>query len=122
MGEIRTIPVSQVTESIKEMCIQANYFLSEDMEACFQSAVERETSELGCRVLRQLQENLKIAGEDQIPICQDTGMAVVFLEVGQDVHFVDGDRSERGHPSGLSGGIPEKIRGEGSADPGEYQG
>ena len=120
MGEIRTIPVSQVTESIKEMCIQANYFLSEDMEACFQSAVERETSELGCRVLRQLQENLKIAGEDQIPICQDTGMAVVFLEVGQDVHFVDG--SERGHPSGLSGGIPEKIRGEGSADPGEYQG
>lgn len=91
MGEIRTIPVGQLTESIKEMCIQANYFLSEDMETCFQSAVERETSELGGRVLRQLQENLKIAGEDQIPICQDTGMAVVFLEVGQDVHFVDGD-------------------------------
>ena len=94
MGEIRTIPVSQVTESIKEMCIQANYFLSEDMEACFQSAVERETSELGCRVLRQLQENLKIAGEDQIPICQDTGMAVIFMEIGQDVHFVGGDFEE----------------------------
>lgn len=91
MGEIRTISVSQLTESIKEMCIQANYFLSEDMETCFQNAVKRETSDLGCRVLRQLQENLKIAGEDQIPICQDTGMAVVFLEVGQDVHFVDGD-------------------------------
>ena len=106
MGEIRTIPVSQVTESIKEMCIQANYFLSEDMEACFQSAVERETSELGCRVLRQLQENLKIAGEDQIPICQDTGMAVVFLEVGQDVHFVDGDL-ERAVNEGIRQGYQE---------------
>ena len=94
MGEIRTIPVSRLTESIKEMCIQANYFLSEDMEECFQNAVKTETSQLGCRVLEQLQENLKIAGEDQIPICQDTGMAVVFLEVGQDVHFEGGDVEE----------------------------
>ena len=87
MGEIRTIPVSALTENIREMCIEANHFLSKDMDACFQAAVEKEESPLGKRVLNQLQENLKIAGEDMIPICQDTGMAVVFLEIGRDVHF-----------------------------------
>lgn len=90
MGEIRNIPVGELTDQIREMCIEANHFLSEDMDTCFQAAVEKEQSPLGKRVLNQLQENLKIAGEDMIPICQDTGMAVVFLEVGQDVHFVDG--------------------------------
>ena len=91
MGEIRTIPVSALTENIREMCIEANHFLSKDMDACFQAAVEKEESPLGKRVLNQLQENLKIAGEDMIPICQDTGMAVVFLEIGRDVHFEGGE-------------------------------
>ncbi|HKM34264.1 MAG TPA: fumarate hydratase [Lachnospiraceae bacterium] len=87
---MRTIDVSDITHNIKEMCIEANHFLSEDMKEVMQQAVTREKSQLGCQILNQLQENLKIAGEDMIPICQDTGMAVIFMEVGQDVHFVGG--------------------------------
>ncbi len=88
---LREIPVDRVTEKIKDMCIEANYFLSKDMKAAVQTAADMERSELGQRVMSQLVENLYIAGEEMIPICQDTGMAVIFLEVGQDVHFVDGD-------------------------------
>ena len=91
---MRTIDVSVVTENIKEMCIEANHFLSEDMKCALQSAVETEKAPLGKQILEQLQENMKIAGEDMIPICQDTGMAVVFMEIGQDVHFVGGDLEE----------------------------
>lgn len=87
---MRTIDVSDITQNIKEMCIEANHFLSEDMKDAMQQAVARERSQLGCQILSQLQENLKIAGEDMIPICQDTGMAVIFMEIGQDVHFVGG--------------------------------
>lgn len=83
--------MDKVTEAVREMCINANYFLSPDMRKKLKEAAEQEESPLGKQILCQLQENLQIAGEDQIPICQDTGMAVVFLEVGQDVHFVDGD-------------------------------
>lgn len=84
---IRTVQTEEVTKVIKEMCIEANHFLSKDMSKCMKKAVEEETSELGKKILNQLQENLKIAGEEMIPICQDTGMAVFFIEVGQDVHF-----------------------------------
>lgn len=87
---MRTINVDKVTEAIKEMCISANYFLSSDMEKKMKEAREKEESPLGKQILSQLLENLEIAGTDQIPICQDTGMAVVFLEVGQDVHFEGG--------------------------------
>ncbi len=87
---MRTIQVQQITEQIKEMCIQVNHYLSEDMKEALQNAQAGEKSPLGCQILSQLQENLKIAGEDMIPICQDTGMAVVFLKVGQDVHFEGG--------------------------------
>ena len=87
---MRTINVDKVTEAIKEMCISANYFLSSDMETKMKEAREKEESPLGKQILSQLLENLEIAGTDQIPICQDTGMAVVFLEVGQDVHFEGG--------------------------------
>lgn len=87
---MRTIQVQQITEQIKEMCIQVNHYLSEDMKEALQNAQVGEKSPLGCQILSQLQENLKIAGEDMIPICQDTGMAVVFLKVGQDVHFEGG--------------------------------
>lgn len=87
---MRTIQVQEITENIKEMCIEANHFLSEDMKGVFEKAVKSEKSPLGCQVLGQLKENLKIAGEDMIPICQDTGMAVIFLKVGQEVHFEGG--------------------------------
>ncbi|MCI5856848.1 MAG: fumarate hydratase [Agathobacter sp.] len=84
---IREINTDVITENIKEICIEANHFLSEDMDAALKKATAEETSELGKKILNQLQENLKIAGEEMIPICQDTGMAVFFVEVGQDVHF-----------------------------------
>lgn len=87
---MRTIRTELITKAIKEMCIEANHFLSDDMKACLDQAVEKEESPLGKQILNQLQENLEIAGRDMIPICQDTGMAVVFLEVGQDVHFEGG--------------------------------
>ncbi len=90
MGDMRTIQTAVIAEQIKEMCIEANHFLSGDMKACLERAAEEEKAPLGKQILGQLKENLQIAGEDMIPICQDTGMAVVFLEIGQDVHFEGG--------------------------------
>lgn len=87
---IRTISVDKITENIKEMCIEANHFLSPDMDTVMKEAVDKEESPLGRQILTQLQENLKIAGDDMIPICQDTGMAVIFMEIGQDVHLEGG--------------------------------
>lgn len=91
---MRTVNVDKVTEAVREMCINANYFLSSDMQKKLKEAAEQEESPLGKQILCQLQENLQIAGEDQIPICQDTGMAVIFLEIGQEVHFEGGDLTE----------------------------
>lgn len=88
---MREVNVSIITDNIKEMCIEANHFLTDDMKNVFEKAVKNEKSALGKQVLGQLEENLKIAGEDMIPICQDTGMAVVFINVGQDVHLTGGD-------------------------------
>ena len=87
---MRTIQVSEVTQNIKEMCIEANHFLTKDMKNALEDACEKEEAPLGKQILCQLQENLNIAGEDMIPICQDTGMAVIFMEVGQEVHFEGG--------------------------------
>lgn len=87
---IRTVQTNDIVENIKEMCIEANYFLSDDMCETMRLAKEQEKSPLGKQILGQLQENLSIAAEDMIPICQDTGMAVVFLEIGQDVHLEGG--------------------------------
>ena len=87
---IREINVKTVTETVKEMCIRANYYLSPDMDDAMKKAVETEKSQLGKKILNQLQENLQIADKEMIPICQDTGMAVIFLEIGQDVHFTGG--------------------------------
>ena len=84
---IRTVQTEIITETIKKMCIEANYSLSSDMVKAMRKAEEKEESVLGKQILAQLQDNLEIAASDMIPICQDTGMAVVFLEVGQDVHF-----------------------------------
>lgn len=85
---MREVHSEEITKNIKEMCIEANHFLSPDMKKVFDNARKNEKSPLGCQILEQLDENLKIAGEDMIPICQDTGMAVVFIEIGQDVHIV----------------------------------
>ena len=91
---MRSVNLEVITRNIKEMCIQANHFLSEDMDIAMKNAVETEEAPLGKQILTQLQENLKIAGEDMIPICQDTGMAVVFIEVGQEVHFEGGSLTD----------------------------
>lgn len=91
---MRAIDVKVLTENIKEMCIEANYFLSSDMKDAMQQANLTEKNELGKQVLNQLQDNLIIAAEDKIPICQDTGMAVIFLEIGQEVHFIEGNLEE----------------------------
>ena len=94
---MRSVQVGEITKNIKEMCIEANYFLSPDMKKVFDESVKKEESPLGKQILHQLEENLEIAGKDQIPICQDTGMAVVFIKAGQEVHFEGGSLSEAIH-------------------------
>lgn len=91
---MKIIDVKQVTEQVRDMCIEANHYLTPDMDHAMQNAQTIEKSNLGCQILKQLQENLKIAGEDMIPICQDTGMAIIFMEIGQDVHFEGGNLEE----------------------------
>ncbi len=88
---MRTINVEKVTETVKEMCIEATHFLSPDMEKALNNSYENEQSPLGKQIIGQLKENLSIAGEDMIPICQDTGMAIIFMKIGQDVHFEGGN-------------------------------
>ncbi len=87
---MRKIEVEKVVSAVREMCMEANYFLSEDMKKALGEAAEREKSPLGCQILGQLKENLQIAGSQRIPICQDTGMAVVFVELGQEAEIVGG--------------------------------
>lgn len=87
---MRTVLVSEITACLRDMCIEANHFLTEDMKCALDNAKNTEESPLGKQIIGQLQDNLKIAGEDMIPICQDTGMAVVFAEIGQDVHLEGG--------------------------------
>ncbi len=84
---IRTVSTSDIIENVKEMCIEANHYLSKDMDEALKKAVDKEKAPLGKKILNQLQENLEIADKEMIPICQDTGMAVIFMEIGQDVHF-----------------------------------
>ena len=91
---MRNISVHEITKNIKEMCIEANHFLSSDMKQVFEEAVKKEEAPLGKQILDQLEENLKIAGEDMIPICQDTGMAVIFIKIGQEVHFEEGNLTD----------------------------
>ncbi|MFW6680181.1 fumarate hydratase [Lacrimispora sp. AGF001] len=98
---IRTIRAEEITENIKDMCIEANHILSKDMEEVFLQLAKKEKSTLGKQILCQLKENLEIAREDFIPICQDTGMAVIFLKIGQDVH-IEG--------AGLSDAVNQGVR------------
>lgn len=88
---MRTVQVTDVTDAIQEMCIEANYQLSTDMRRVFETARQNEKAPLGRQILDQLAQNLEIAAKDGIPICQDTGMAVIFMEIGQEVHFEGGD-------------------------------
>lgn len=88
---MRELDVKVITENIKEMCIEATHFLTEDMKNVLDDSVTKEESPLGKQILQQLQENLQIAEDEMIPICQDTGMAVVFIKAGQDVHFTGGN-------------------------------
>lgn len=87
---IREVSVQTISDQIRQMCIDVNYDLSEDMKQLLSDARDREEGETAKKVLNTLEENLRIASSDRIPICQDTGMAVVFLEIGQDVHLTDG--------------------------------
>ena len=103
---IRTVNTEDIVKNIKEMCIEANHYLSKDMDKALKDATASEKSELGKKILNQLQENLKIADEEMIPICQDTGMAVIFLEVGQDVHF-EGAAIENAVNEGVRQGYTE---------------
>ena len=114
---MRTLDVSLVTQAIKEMCIEANHFLAEDMRCVLDKASQEESSTLGRQILEQLQENLSIAGEDMIPICQDTGMAVVFAEVGQDVHLTGGLLEEAIHEGVRQGYIEGYLRKSVVGDP-----
>ena len=91
---MRDIDVKEIISTIKEMCIEANHFLSPDMKNALDTFSKEENTVLGKQILEQLQENLKIAGEEMIPICQDTGMAVIFIKIGQEVHFVGGNLEE----------------------------
>lgn len=91
---MRIIHLNEITDNIKEMCIEANHFLTADMKCALENCREKEKSPLGKQILEQLQDNLAIAGDDMIPICQDTGMAVIFLEIGQEVHFEGGSLNE----------------------------
>ena len=108
---MRELNVEKITQAVKEMCIEANYFLSPDMNEAIKDSMKNEESEIGKKILSQLEENLKIAKEDMIPICQDTGMAVVFLKIGQDVHLVGGsitDAVNEGVKEGYTEGFLRK--------------
>lgn len=114
---MRTIDVSDITQNIKEMCIEANHFLAPDMDEAMKNAVNTEKSELGRQILCQLQDNLKIAGEDMIPICQDTGMAVIFMEIGQDIHFEGGSLEAAVNEGVRQGYVEGYLRKSVVADP-----
>lgn len=114
---IREVDVTLVTEALASMCIEANHYLSEDMKFALANAREKEESPLGCKVLSQLEENLQIAADDMIPICQDTGMAIVFIEVGQNVHFIGGNIEDAINEGVRKGYVDGFLRKSVVADP-----
>ncbi len=114
---MKNIHVNDIIKNIKEMCIEANYYLSDDMKAALDQAYNDEENPLGKQILSQLQDNLSIAGRDQIPICQDTGMAVVFLKVGQEVHIEGGSLTEAVHEGVRQGYVSGYLRKSVVADP-----
>ena len=107
---MRQINVNEITKHIKEMCIEANHFISKDMNIALKNAIKTEESALGQKILNQLQENLEISVQDMIPICQDTGMAVIFIEIGQEVHFEGGNLEDAIHEGVRQGYIDGFLR------------
>jgi len=91
---IRELHVQEITRAVKRLCIEANEQLGEDVLSCFQEARKNEPSPVGREILDQLIENARIAREEQVPMCQDTGLGVIFLEIGQDLHLTGGDLTE----------------------------
>lgn len=114
---MREVEISVITENIKQMCIKANHFLTEDMDIALKEALEKEKAPLGRQILNQLQDNLSIAGSEMIPICQDTGMTVVFLEIGQEVHFAGGSLEDAIHEGVRQGYTQGFLRKSVVADP-----
>lgn len=114
---IREVDITLVTEALASMCVEANHYLSEDMKAALSDARAKEESPLGCKVLSQLEENLQIAADDMIPICQDTGMAIVFIEIGQDVHFIGGNIEDAINEGVRKGYVDGFLRKSVVADP-----
>lgn len=114
---MREIDVSVITEHVKEMCIDVNHDLSPDMKKCFSDALVKEETELGKKILNQLTENMKIAKEEMIPICQDTGMAVIFIEIGQEIHLVGGDITDAINEGVRQGYIEGYLRKSVVSDP-----
>ena len=114
---MRDVSVSEITKNIKEMCIEANHFLTDDMKEALKNAYKQEESAVGKNVLAQLQENLDIAGSDMIPICQDTGMTVVFMEIGQEIHFTDGNLEDAINEGVRQGYIDGYLRKSVVSDP-----
>lgn len=114
---MRTIQVSEITKNIKEMCIEANHSLSPDMCEVLKKCTKEEISPIGKQILTQLQENLQIAGSDMIPICQDTGMTVVFIEIGQEIHFEGGELEEAIHEGVRQGYVEGYLRKSVVSDP-----
>lgn len=116
MSDIRTISAEDIISNIRDMCIEANHSLSSDMSEKLNQAYTDEESPIGKKVLCQLQENLTLAKEEMIPICQDTGMAVVFVELGQDVH-IDGDLYSAIHEGVRQGYVDGYLRKSVVSDP-----
>ena len=114
---MRDVSVSEITKNIKEMCIEANHFLTDDMKEALKNAYKQEELAVGKNVLAQLQENLDIAGSDMIPICQDTGMTVVFMEIGQEIHFTDGNLEDAINEGVRQGYIDGYLRKSVVSDP-----
>ena len=114
---MKRIHVEEITRNIEEMCTEANYFLSDDMEKALEKALEEEKNPLGKKVLSQLKDNLQIAGKESIPICQDTGMAVVFISLGQEVHIEGGSLEEAVHEGVRQGYVSGYLRKSVVSDP-----
>ena len=114
---MRNISVKEITNHIKEMCIEANHFLTDDMKDAIKNALLKEESQVGKKVLEQLQKNMEIASKDMIPICQDTGMTVVFMEIGQEVHFIDGNLEDAINEGVRQGYIEGYLRKSVVSDP-----
>ena len=114
---MREIDVNQIQQLVKELCIKANLYLPKDMEECIRKCAQLEQSSVGKNVFGDIIDNINVAREQTIPICQDTGMAIIFMEVGQDVHFVGGDINEALNEGVSQGYIDGRLRCSIVADP-----